>query len=126
MPVVLYLGAVGYAESETGKDVAYLLLHQGDGMARAQSRGIGRAGEVQLVRSIACCTDLHTLAEGIDMLLGAGLQLVEHLADLFFLLGRHEPEVIEETGYHAFLTEILDAQGFCLFDGSGHALAYFV
>ena len=40
MPIVLYLRPVGDTEAEAGKDLADLLLHQGDRMACSESRRV--------------------------------------------------------------------------------------
>ena len=108
VPVVLYLGAVGQAEAQSGEDVDYLVAYDGDGVACAQRGGVGRAGEVGGVFSGLLLIEL--LAQGVDMVLGCGLEVVDGHAELSLAVGGYLAEFIHQLGDEALLAEVFDTE----------------
>ena len=107
VPVVLNLRTVGQREAQAGEDVDDFLLDDGQRVARAQADGVGRTRQVQFVARLVVGGEL--FAQGVDLFLGGGLQLVQLHADFALGFGRHGAEVRHEVVYQTFLAQVFDA-----------------
>ena len=109
MPFVFYLRTFGYRETEAAEYVDYLFADYRQWMARAKFRRRGGARQVE----VAYCAVgvLKRFAQRVDFVGGKVFELVEGLAECFFLIGWHRAKVVEKRRNFAFLREIFDTQG---------------
>ena len=117
VPIVLHLGTIGKREAEAREDVNNLVAHEGQGVARTQSDGIRRAGQVEVI--VVVFAGSHCFFEGSELFLKRRLEFVELHAHFAFLLSRHIAKVGHQVVDDTFLAEIFDAQGIPFLRSSG-------
>ena len=123
VPVVLHLRTVGQAETQSGEDVDNLVAYDGDGVACAQRGGVGCAGEVGHL--LGGLLFIEFVAQGVDMVLRSGLEIVDSHAELSLAFGGNLAKLAHQLGDEALLAEVFDAQFLQLGGGGGLQLLYF-
>ena len=98
VPVILKLWALLYRESYAIEYILNLPLDLGEGMPCAKGgwNGSTRKVEASGTRGLH---RLHFFLQFLNPALGKGLEVVERLAKLAFLVGRELAEVVDELGY---------------------------
>ena len=95
-------------------------------MTCAQGNGVGRAGEVEVLGRFRHGRGQQLLSEAVDLFQGFGLELVDADAYFFLCFGGYGAELVHQFADHAFLAEILDAQGFQFLVVTGFQLCHFI
>src|SRR5690606_10450536 len=95
MPIVLYFGAFGYVEPNSGKDVDNLILNDGDRMSAAEVQRFSRSGEIA-INALCFLLVFQYLPQGVHLFGSNGLKLVYNLTELLFLFGGYVLKIRKE------------------------------
>ena len=109
MPVVLYFGTLCHHEAETAEDGYNLVAYKRQRVTCAKLHGSSRTGEVNLIGRVV--GHFSGLLQGVDLVGGKSLELVDGHADGFLLVGRHVAEIGHQGVEFALFAEIFEAEG---------------
>ena len=117
MPVIFDLRPFGDVEAQTAEDGVNFLAHEHQRVARTHREGSGRAGKVDAgeVGLATFCSFL----EGVDLLGGERLELVDGDTHGSFLVGGNASEIVHQKAHGAFLRQIFYTESLHLLRSGG-------